>query len=183
MCDLFKTKPKKGTMRKEKPKKNQTQKQFVLIFCHWNRTTDNTHTHTHSDTLIPKQQKAACENWQQCSASATAHRVAKFGNRAPALGLFFLIWSYKRVTEMWQQRPAALNCAWPRHTRQKQTNNKQTNILTTTATTALAFLNWFSTQNTKKTNRIIPYMNIHIIYYTYKYFMHTYIRSEPIHVS
>lgn len=35
MCDLFKTKPtKKGTMRKEKPKKNQTQKQFVLIFCH-----------------------------------------------------------------------------------------------------------------------------------------------------
>lgn len=32
MCDLFKTKQKKGTMRKEKPK-NQTQQQFVLIFA------------------------------------------------------------------------------------------------------------------------------------------------------
>lgn len=80
MCDLFKTKPKKGTMRKEKPKKNQTQKQFVLIFCHWNRTTDNTHTHTlrqtHTKATKGSMWKLAtmqcicnsasrCEIWQQ----------------------------------------------------------------------------------------------------------------------
>lgn len=77
---------KKGTMRKEKPK-NQTQKQFVLIFA--TETEQQTKHHTQ---LIPKQQqKAASENWQRCSAPATAQRAVKFGNRAPTLSLFFLI--------------------------------------------------------------------------------------------
>lgn len=47
MCDLFKTKQKKGTMRKEKPK-NQTQKQFVLIFA--TETEQQTKHHTQTNT-------------------------------------------------------------------------------------------------------------------------------------
>lgn len=83
MCDLFKTKQKKELCEKKNPKTKH--KTICFNFCHCNRTTDNT------PHIIPKQQqKAASENWQHCSAPATAQRAVKFGNRAPSIGLFFL---------------------------------------------------------------------------------------------
>lgn len=65
---------KKGTMRKEKPKKPNT-KTICFNFFATKTEQQTTHTSTHSLTQTNSYQsnkKAACENWQRCSASASA---------------------------------------------------------------------------------------------------------------